>query len=106
MNYSSEVMANMGKWVDGQNYILEQEMIEAKAKEMSDEIDREVLWGMLQGMGWTRVMLPRLIDNYHAIDISDWLEENCKKAYERSGRDFLFEDAKDANWFKLRWGTE
>jgi hypothetical protein len=95
----------MYKWVEEQTYMLDAEMIEAKAKEMQQEIDREVLWGMLQGIGWTRVMLPRLIDNNHAIDIRYWLKENCKNAYERSGRDFIFEDAKDANWFILRWGT-
>jgi hypothetical protein len=105
MKLSPEAMANMGKWIDGQNYILEQEMIEAKAKEMQQEVDKEILWGMLQGMGWTRVMLPRLIDNYHAIDITCWLEENCKNPFERNGRDFIFEDSKDANWFRLRWGT-
>jgi hypothetical protein len=95
----------MYKWVEEQTYMLDAEMIEAKAKEMQQEIDREVLWGMLQGIGWTRVMLPRLIDNHHAIDIRHWLESNCKNAYERRGRDFIFENAKDANWFVLRWGT-
>jgi hypothetical protein len=95
----------MGKWVSEQQIMLEQEMIEAKAKEMQTEIDREVFWGMLQGVGWTRVMLPRLVDNHHAIDITHWLEEHCKRAFERNGRDFLFEDSKDANWFQLRWGT-
>jgi hypothetical protein len=105
MNYSPEVMKNMGKWIDEQSVMLEQEMIEAKAKQMSDDIDREVLWGMLQGIGWCRVMLPRLVDNKHAIDITYWLEENCKKAFERNGRDFIFESNKDANWFVLRWGT-
>jgi len=95
----------MGKWVESQNVMLEQEMIEAKAKEMQTEIDREVLWGMLQGLGWCRVMIPRFVDNHHAIDITYGLEENCKKAFERNGRDFLFEDSKDANWFRLRLGT-
>jgi len=84
---------------------IQEEMIEFKAKQLSDEIDREVLWGMLQGIGWTRIMLPRLIDNNHAVDITYWLEENCKKAYERNGRDFIFENERDANWFVLRWGT-
>jgi len=105
MNYSPECIANMGKWVSEQQIMLEQEMIEAKAKEMQSEIDREVLWGMLQGIGWTRVMLPRLVDNHHAIDITHWLEDNCKRAFERNGRDFIFEDSKDANWFQLRWGS-
>jgi hypothetical protein len=103
LKYSPEVMANMGKWVESQNYILEQEMIEAKAKEMQTEIDREILWGMLEGLGWTRVMLPKLIDNNHAIDITYWLEEYCKHPFERSGRDFMFESEQDANWFILRW---
>ena len=34
MNYSPEVMKNMGEWVSKQTTILEKEMIEAKGKEM------------------------------------------------------------------------
>jgi hypothetical protein len=105
MNWSPECIANMGKWVSEQQIMLEQEMIEAKGKEMAREIDREILWGMLEGIGWHRVMLPTLGDAYMAVEIMTWLEQNCKKAYERSGRDFIFESTKDANWFKLRWGT-
>jgi hypothetical protein len=85
---------------------IEEEMIEQAGTKLAREIDREVLWGMLQGMGWYRVMLPRFVDNHHAIDITNWLEANCKRAFERSGRDFLFESQQDANWFRLRWGTE
>ena len=85
---------------------LEQEIITGLGKQMQQEIDREILWGMLEGIGWTRVMLPRLIDNHHAVDITHWLAINCKHPFERSGRDFIFESQKDANWFKLRWGTE
>ena len=84
---------------------LEEQIANKMGNEMAREIDREVLWGMLQGIGWCRVMLPRLVDNNHAIDITYWLEENCKKAFERNGRDFIFESSKDANWFVLRWGT-
>lgn len=96
-------MASMKKWVNEQQTILEKEMIEHAAKRMAEEIDREILWGMLQGMGWTRVMLPQLNDNMHAIDISYWLEGNCQGNYERHGRDFLFENPKDASHFILRW---
>lgn len=84
---------------------LEEELIEKAGTEMAREIDREILWGMLEGMGWHRVMLSRFTDNNHAIDITDWLEHNCKDAFERSGADFIFESQKDANWFKLRWRT-
>jgi hypothetical protein len=83
----------------------EDEIVDNLGNEMAREIDREILWGMLEGIGWCRVMLPRLIDNYHAIDISNWLVDNCKHSYERNGRDFIFESLQDANWFKLRWGS-
>ena len=84
---------------------IEDEMIERAGKQMAQDIDREGLVGMLQGIGWTRVMIPTMGDAYMAVDIITWLEDNCKKAYERNGRDFIFEDTKDANWFILRWGT-
>jgi hypothetical protein len=72
-------------------------------RQVRAEIDKEVLWGMLKNLGWTRVLLDRLQDNKHAIDITYWLEENCRGAYERDGRDFLFENPKDASMFILKW---
>ena len=84
---------------------LEEELLDKAGKQMANDIDREVLWGMLQGIGWTRVMIPTLGSRQQTIDILIWLEENCKDAYERNGRDFIFEDKRDANWFVLRWGT-
>jgi len=82
---------------------VEQEIADKMGNDLAREIDREVLWGMLKGIGWTRVMLDRLQDNKHAIDITIWLEANCKKAFERNGRDFIFEDSKDATMFILTW---
>ena len=82
---------------------LEEQYATEAAAAMAREIDREVLWGMLKGIGWTRVMLDRLRDNKHAIDIAYWLEENCQGAYERNGKDFIFEKEKDASMFILRW---
>lgn len=84
---------------------IEEEMINKAGKQMAQDIDREVLWGMLQGIGWCRVMLPTLGNGEQAVDIIVWLENNCKNAYERNGRDFIFENQKDATWFILRWGT-
>jgi hypothetical protein len=104
MNFSPECIANMGEWVSKQQVMLEQEMIEAKAKEMQTEIDREILWGLFEGLGWTRFKISRLTDNNHAIDITNWLSDNCKGQFERNGAEFLFEDSKDAVLFMLRWG--
>jgi hypothetical protein len=82
---------------------LEEEMANKIGDELAREIDREVLWGMLKDLGWHRVMIDRLTDNNHAIDITLWLEENVKNPYERNGRDFLFAAERDATMFILRW---
>jgi hypothetical protein len=83
---------------------LEEEILDKAGKDMACEIDREVLWGLFEGLGWTRFKISRFTDNTHAVDISFWLDENCKGQFERNGTEFLFEDSKDAVLFMLRWG--
>lgn len=73
--------------------------IEEAGKKMAQDIDREILWGMLEGIGWTRVMITQRDD----WAISVWLEENCEGAYEQYRTDYIFESKKDAAWFVLRW---
>lgn len=82
---------------------LEQEILDELGTQMQSEIDREILWGMLKGMGWTRIMIDRHRDNEHAVDITHWLKENCQGAYERRGVDFIFENEYDAVNFILKW---
>ena len=82
---------------------VQDEIADRLGSKMAQEIDREVMWGMLEGIGWTRVMISRLQDNHHAIDITQWLALNCQCAYERNGRDFIFEKPQDATLFILRW---
>jgi hypothetical protein len=82
---------------------LEEDIANELGMQMQKEVDREILWGMLKELGWTRVTLSRLQDNKHAIDISYWIEEYCTGAYEREGRDFIFENPKDASMFILKW---
>lgn len=82
---------------------LEKQIIEELGTRMQSEIDREVMWGMLKNLGWRRVMLDRFTDNKHAVDITYWLEANCKNPFERSGADFIFESEVDAVNFTLRW---
>jgi hypothetical protein len=76
---------------------------EQAAQHLADEIDREVFWGLLKDCGWHRVMLDRLQDNKHAIDITLWLEENVRNPYKRNGRDFIFSAERDAVLFILKW---
>jgi hypothetical protein len=73
------------------------------SRDLQQEIDREIIWGLLEDTGWTRIMFPTLGSRQKSVDILLWLEENCKKAYEQSGRDFIFEDPKDASHFILKW---
>jgi hypothetical protein len=82
---------------------LEKEIIEELGTRMQSAIDREVMWGMLKSLGWRRVILDRFTDNKHAVDITHWLEANCKNPFERSGADFIFESEVDAVNFTLRW---
>jgi hypothetical protein len=82
---------------------LEEQMADKLGTQIAREIDRETLWGMLTELGWHRVMIDRLQDNKHAIDITLWLEENVKNPYERNGRDFIFAAERDAVNFILRW---
>lgn len=103
MKLSPECIVSMKKWINEQQTILEKEMIEAKVKEMQQEIDREVLWGMLKELGWVRVNLSNETAMVYATRISEWLIQNCQGSYERHRSDFIFEDSRDATMFILKW---
>ena len=85
------------------NSNLQDQILTDIAKRMQVSIDQEVMWSMLKAQGWTCVSISRFQDNNHAVDITMWLEENVKNTYERHGRDFIFENSKDAVNFILRW---
>jgi hypothetical protein len=78
-------------------------MLDHHARSLSIEMDRGIIWTMLEAKGWTRVAVSRLVDNQHAIDISDWISANCQDSCERNGREFLFKSQQDAVMFTLRW---
>ena len=82
---------------------LAEQMIDEMTKEIQRDIDREVMWGMLTQIGWTRVMLSSETAMVKATEIKEWLAVNCKKSYEKHKQDFLFEDNKDAVNFILKW---
>ncbi len=81
---------------------LEEEMMDAIAKDIAREIDEGIMSTMLVQTGWTAVKFDYK-DNYHANDVGFWLLENCKGKWKRLGSDLLFEDIKEAEWFILRW---
>jgi hypothetical protein len=72
------------------------------AKEISDEIDSEIMFDMLVQIGWTRVHLnrpPRPI----ARDINTWMHTECKHLWKHRGRQWIFENQDEAAMFKLTW---
>lgn len=75
------------------------------ADEIQKEIDFELLSDMLVACGWTRVELPPFDSRYHAVDISNWVEDNCgeRAEFKQYGRTYVFKDAKDATAFALKW---
>ena len=82
---------------------IEDQIIEELGTKMASEIDKEILWGMLANLGWTRVLLPRFNSREHSVDVITWLEDNCKSPYERKGSEVIFESEQEAAWFVLKW---
>lgn len=67
------------------------------------ESDFDSLSRSLQSLGWVRVDLSRFQDNYHAIDIREWVRDNIQHNYHSLGRHWIFQCERDALLFTLRW---
>jgi hypothetical protein len=81
---------------------IDNEIINRAAKEMSDDIDFEVMSHVLCQEGWTKVILqPMTIEKSEAID--KWISE-CKGRVHTRGLVFIFEQARNATWFALKFG--
>ena len=81
---------------------LEDEMMDRIGKEIAKEIDDGILSNVLTETGWTPVEYY-FKNNTQAVDINEWLNKTCTKAWYRLGSDYVFESKKDAEWFILRW---
>lgn len=79
------------------------EILDGVIKSIQEEMDNGILFKLLIESGWYEIIIPRYVDNKHAIDITEWLETNLSGKYKRWNRTFIFENSDDAAWFKLRW---
>lgn len=84
---------------------LEEQVSTELAKELAQELDRQMMWGWLKEAGWVHVKLSRYRDNMHAIDIRIWVEENRTDEILTAGCEFLFKNPKDATMFILRFAS-
>lgn len=81
---------------------LEPEIIEAAARELADDIDFQVMRELLLESGWSEAVLkPMTWEQSAEIDI--WTSQNIKKGFYTRGLVWLFKDAKEATWFRLKW---
>lgn len=83
---------------------IEDEVLNNAAQQIADEIDFEIISGMLQEMGWIKVTRSPFVSNKEAVDIGYWIDEQTTGQVKSRGRTWLFEQPKDATMFILRWG--
>ena len=79
---------------------IEQHILDIAAKNISDSIDKEVLYN---AMGWTIVNIPHpwYIPSV-SINVKDWLKE-AKIEYDSWDSKIAFKEGSDATFFLLRW---
>lgn len=82
---------------------LQDQILEQKAQQLANHLDREILWSMLENLGWQRVILPWPVTVDNLKEMHTWVNNNIRGAHERNRSDFIFENDDDAMWFKLRW---
>ena len=83
---------------------LEEQYAERAAKELSDEIDAEILFDLMVEFGWTRVKLSTLSFSV-SKDINTWMHAECKLHWKQRGKVWIFESREEAALFKLTWGN-
>ncbi len=83
---------------------LQSQILDDLSKEMQASIDFEVMAGVLCDSGWHRIRINYAPPTRSWNVIKDWTDKNCKESHLEHSGTWLFESAKDANWFVLRWG--
>ena len=90
-----------------EDYDIESTLYEDIGKHLSDAIDEEIIKTieiehLVNKEGWIKVELPRFYDMMHAVDINEWVDNNCG-LHTRLGSTYVFKEAEDATWFRMRW---
>lgn len=81
---------------------LEQNIINDMSKQLADDIDWEIITGFLIESGWNKVVLEPMTKE-HSDNIDQWVLEHIKGKHTTRGLVWVFEEDKDAMWFKLKW---
>lgn len=81
---------------------LQEQILAEKAADLADEMDAHIVRQMLIDLGWQQVVLSAM-DWEQSYVIDQWVEDNIKGRMWSRGLVWLFEDDRDAMWFKLKW---
>lgn len=82
---------------------LHDQMIEDAAKRLAEDIDAEVMRGLLRDSGWHEVKLDWIMTHEVSQEVDTWVTNKTKGKHWNRGLVWLFEEEKDAMWFKMRW---
>ena len=81
---------------------IEDDIAQRMGEEIAKEIDAQVMFEMLEAIGWTRVVCKPMVME-KGRDIDDWIKDNIKGNIESRGLTWMFEDSRDATAFILKW---
>ncbi len=83
---------------------LEDAVTEFAAKQLQENIDRQVLFDMLvKEFGWTKIVLPNKFLPISSRELHEWKKKNLKGVWRAHDNVWVFEKPEDATLFALRW---
>ena len=82
---------------------LQEEIMEQAARRMAEDIDAQVVRGLLKDSGWHEVVLDWIMTHEVSKEVDDWVSAHAKEEFWNRGLVWLFKCDTDAMWFKLRW---
>ena len=82
---------------------LKEDILDDITKQIAYDMDWTIIADCLVDAGWISVKLNRFYSNEEAIDINNWLEQNCTDEWKNLSTRYIFKKKQDAEWFILRW---
>lgn len=82
---------------------LREDIIDEMCRATAYEMDWHIIADCLMESGWTSVKLRRYYNRQQAVDINNWLEQNCTGEWKNLSTRYIFKKKQDAEWFILRW---
>lgn len=73
------------------------------ARLIQEEIDTDILFGILEDSGWSRITIHRYISKEESATMNAWALEHCSGKYKNYGGHWIFESEQDTAAFVLRW---